>query len=229
MRPAISKYILISAFAFLFLSAQAQDKKEEGDSLKSRGIQKPTGVRIGTDLIVIGKTVFDSPLSGWELNADVDFGRYYLAFDYGSWSRKDSIDNGYYTNDGRYFRAGVDINFLLNDPDKNMFFLGFRYGRSTFDEQLNYGTTLDDFGVIQKELSNQNATAGWGELTTGLRVKVWKQFWMGYTARMKFSPSVNGNPELETFDIPGYGKTSKSVYWGFNYQVFYRIPFQKGK
>ena len=224
MRPAILKFILISAFAFSFMGAQAQDKKEESDSLKRRAIQKPTGVRIGTDLIAIGKTVFDSPLSGWELNADVDFDRYYLALEYGSWARKDSV-----ANDGRYFRIGVDVNFLLNDPDKNMFFLGFRYGRSTFDEQLNYQTTLADFGIIQKEISNQNATAGWGELTTGLRVKIWKYLWMGYTARMKFSPNVKGNQELETYDIPGYGKTSKAVYWGFNYQVFWRIPLKKNQ
>ena len=227
MPPLILKYILSSAFVLLILSAQAQDEKAEGDTLKTKSIQKPTGVRIGTDLIAIGKTAFDSSLSGWELNADVDFGRYYLALDYGSWSRKDSLDNGYYTNDGRYFRAGVDINFLLNDPDKNMFFLGFRYGRSAFREQLNYETTLADFGVIQKSISNKNASAGWGELTTGLRVKIWKYIWMGYTARMKFSPSVSGNAEMETYDIPGFGKTSKSIYWGFNYQLFWRIPLKK--
>jgi len=227
MRPAISKYILSSALMLFFLSAHAQDKKEAGDSL--RRIQKPTGVRIGTDIIAIGKTIFDSPLSGWEINADVDFGRYYLALDYGSSSRKDSLENGYYENDGRYLRVGVDVNFLLKDPDKNMVFLGFRYGRSTFSEQLTYETTLDDFGVIQTDLTNPNATAGWGEMTAGLRVKIWKSIWMGYTGRMKFLPSVKGNPAIETFDIPGYGKTSKGIYWGFNYQVFYRIPFQKDK
>jgi hypothetical protein len=172
--------------------------------------------------------MFDSPLSGWEVNADVDFGRYYLALDYGVWSRKDSLDNGYYENDGRYIRAGVDINFLLKDPDKNMVFIGFRYGRSAFDEKLIYVTEVDDFGIIQTELSNPNATAGWGELTGGLRVKIWKSIWMGYTARFKFLPGVKGNSELETYDIPGYGKTSKSTYWGFNYQIFYRIPFRKG-
>jgi Domain of unknown function (DUF6048) len=227
MHLVILKYFLTSALLLLFLSTQAQDKKEKGDSL--RRIQKPTGVRIGTDLIAIGKTLFDSPLSGWEVNADVDFGRYYLALDYGLSSRNDSLDNGYYENDGRYLRVGVDINFLLKDPDKNMVFLGFRYGRSSFNEQLTYVTTVDDFGVIQSELSNTNATAGWGELTAGLRVKILKSIWMGYTGRMKFLPSVKGNPELETFDIPGYGKTSKSVYWGFNFQIFYRIPFRKEK
>jgi len=227
MRPVISKYLLSSALLLLVLSAQAQDNKKEYDSL--RKIQMPTGIRIGTDLIAIGKTLFDNPLAGWEINADVDFGRYYLALDYGSWSRKDSLENGYYENDGRYLRVGVDINFLLKDPDRNMVFLGFRYGRSNFTEQLSYETTLNDFGTIQTEASNPNARAGWVEMTTGLRVKIWKPIWMGFTGRMKFMASVKNNTELDTYDIPGFGKTYKGVYWGFNYQIFYRIPFKKDK
>jgi hypothetical protein len=220
-------YLLSSVLLLLGVSSHAQDKKEAGDSL--RRIQKPAGVRIGTDLIAIGKTIFESPLTGWELNADVDLGRYYLALDYGSSSYKDSLDNGYYSNDGRYIRVGVDVNFLLKDPDKNMVFFGFRYGRSSFSEQLTYEFTADEFGPGLKELSNPNASAGWAELITGLRVKVWKPIWMGYTARLKFLPGVKGNPEIETYDIPGYGRTSKSTYWGFNYQIFYRIPFKKDK
>lgn len=225
MRQVTLKFLLSNALLLLVLTAQAQDDKQAYDSL--RKIRKPTGVRIGTDLIMIGKTLFDSPLIGWEVNADVDFGRYYLALDYGSWSRKDSLRNGYYENDGRYLRAGVDINFLLKDPDRNMVFLGFRYGRSSFDEQVTYITTLDDFGDIETALSNSDVKAGWLELTGGLRVKIWKALWMGYTARLKFAPSVNGDGEIKTYDIPGYGKTSKSVYWGFNYQIFFRIPFKK--
>jgi len=228
MRLATSTYFLSSVLMLFVLNAAAQDKKkEENDSLRS--IQKPTGLRLGTDLIPIGKTIFDSPLKGWEVNADVDFGRYYLALDYGSWSRKDSLSNGYYENDGRYFRVGVDVNFLLKDPDKNMFFIGFRYGRSSFSEQLNYEYSLADFGTIQRALTNPNAKAGWGELVTGLRVKIWKSIWMGYTARMKFMPGVKNDLEFETYDIPGYGKTSKPTYWGFNYQIFYRIPLKKDK
>jgi len=227
MRQATLKYLLSSLLMFLFLGLNAQDKKQAGDSLKR--IQMPTGVRIGTDLIAIGKTIFDSPQTGWELNADTDFGRYYLALDYGKSSRKDSLENGYYENDGRYIRVGVDINFLLTDPDKNMFFLGFRYGRSSFSEQLTYDYSADEFGPGLKNIANTNAKAGWGELTIGLRVKVWKAIWMGYTARLKFLPGVKGNPEFETYDIPGYGKTFKSTYYGFNYQIFYRIPLRKEK
>lgn len=225
----MQRSILTCLFYSVFLmGALAQDKKESpGDSL--RKLQWPTGIRIGTDLIALGKTFGNSPLQSWEVNADVDFGRYYLAVDYGNWSRTETLRNGDYKNDGSYWRAGVDINFLLKDPDKNMFFIGFRYGRATYDEYLNYTATSTDFGDQQLSLSNTGATGGWGEMTVGLRVKIWKALWMGYTARMKIAPGTSGTGELETFDLPGYGLASDNVYWGFNYQVFWRIPFKKEK
>jgi len=223
---SIWKYVLINCLLLVLLS-QAQAQDNPGDS--TRGIQKPTGIRIGTDLIAIGKNLANSPLSSWELNADIDFGRYYLALDYGSWAREEAISNGTYTNDGRYFRIGADINFMLKDPDKNMFFMGLRYARSNFNEQLVYEFTADDFGDFQSEVTNTGVRAGWVEMTMGLRVKIWKQFWMGYTARMKILPGIKNDTGFDTYEIPGYGLTYKNIYWGFNYQVFWRIPLQNQK
>jgi hypothetical protein len=215
-----------SLFMCLALSAFAQ-KEKAADS--TRGFQRPTGIRLGTDLISLGKTFANSSFSGWEGNADVDFGRYYAALDYGFWKRDLPITNGTYQNDGRYLRVGMDINFLLKDPDKNMFFIGFRYARSNFNEQVEYQTSPIEFGDFQMESSNLGAKAGWVELTSGLRVKVWNQFWLGFTGRMKFLPHVNGNPLFETYEIPGFGQTFKGIYWGFNYQAFWRIPFKNSK
>ncbi len=220
---SIWKYLLSSAFVLLMVSLCAgQEKDDPTDS--TRRFQRPTGIRLGTDLISLGKTIANSSLSGWEANADVDFGRYYATLDFGSWKRDLSITNGTYQNDGRYFRIGLDINFLLKDPDKNMFFLGMRYARSNFNERVEYESTAINFGDFQIESANVGAKAGWVELTTGLRVKIWKQFWMGYTGRMKFLPHVNGDSTFETYEIPGFGQTFKGIYWGFNYQVFWKIP-----
>lgn len=187
----------------------------------------PTGIRIGTDLIALGKTYADNKFEGWEVNADLDFNRYYLTADYGHWARNVSLSNGDYTNDGTYFRIGADINFLLKDPDRNMFFLGMRYGHADFVEQVVYHVSDTIFGDADYRLENKGLKAKWAELTVGLRVKVWKGFWMGYTARMKFFPSVKNETEITTYDIPGYGLASKRTWFGFNYQVFWRIPIRK--
>jgi hypothetical protein len=190
----------------------------------------PTGVRVGTDLISIIKTNVTPSFKGWEMNGDLDFYRYYLAVDYGSWSRNYTLSNGNYQNNGTYYRFGTDLNFMLKDPDRNMFFIGFRYGHSGFNESLQYTYTDSVYhSVVTKSASNSGLKAHWVELTSGLRVKIWKGFWMGYTARVKFAPGVKGTKTLTPFDIPGYGLASKGNYWGLNYQLFWRFPIRKGK
>jgi hypothetical protein len=189
----------------------------------------PTGIRIGTDLISIGKSQFQDNFTGWEINADVDFYRYFLALDYGSWGRTFKSDTaGQYANDGTYWRAGIDVNFLVRDIDRNMFFIGFRYGRANFSENLNV--------IAYDEITKQSVTldysqsgnkAHWFELTSGLRVKVWKMLWMGYTARFKFGLKYGASENIIPSDVPGYGRTEKDSYWGFNYQIFIRLPLRK--
>ena len=190
----------------------------------------PTGFRVGTDLIDLGKTMTSNTFTGWEVNGDLDFANYYMAVDVGTWGKDILIKNGDYKNSGTYYRVGVDVNFLGNDPDKNMFFIGFRVGHSVFNESVSYRTTPTYvFSPLDTTSMNPSATGHWGELTTGLRVKIWKGLWLGYTARMKFAPTVHGSPSFATYDMPGYGVIHSSPWWGFNYQVFWRFAWRKDK
>lgn len=187
-------------------------------------------MRIGTDVISLVKTNITPSFRGWEINSDVDFYRYYLAVDYGNWGRNYNLSNGYYQNNGNYYRIGTDINFMLKDPDHNMFFIGFRYGHSGFHELLQYNYIDSVYKNNVPEMArNSGLTAHWLELTSGLRVKIWKGFWMGYTARVKFAPSVKGGTTFTPFDIPGYGLAARTNYWGLNYQLFWRFPVRKQK
>jgi len=195
----------------------------------------PTGIRVGTDLIDLGKTFAGKSFQGWEINGDIDLANYYITADIGSWSKNVSLvrngfNNGNYSNGGSYFRAGVDINLLGKDPDKNMLFFGFRYGRSLFHESLNYTDSSIATQPANYHLTNDKVSGGWGELTSGLRVKVWKGLWMGYTARMKFAPGTKGNNStFIPYDMPGYGIVSKQLWWGFNYQLFWKFAWKKDK
>jgi hypothetical protein len=207
---------------------------QEKDSVKVVKPKKdftPTGIRVGTDLIDLGKTVAGKSFQGWEINGDIDLANYYLVADIGSWYKDVKLGNGQYSNGGSYYRLGMDINLLGKDPDKNMLFFGFRYGRSLFHESLSYQT--DSVLIIPPanyHVSNGSVKGGWGELTTGLRVKVWKGLWMGYTARMKFAPGTKGsNSSLIPYDMPGYGIVSNKIWWGFNYQMFWKFAWKSDR
>jgi hypothetical protein len=211
------------------VSAQKNDSvMHKADTLKNRF--RPTGIRIGTDMISLVKSRYVESFSGWEVNGDVDFYRYHLTVDYGSWSRTYHPDGGKYSNDGNYYRVGVDVNFLKKDPEKNMFFIGFRYGHSKFSE--DYAISIYDSlwgGLPNQHYKNANAKANWLELTTGIRVRMYKFIWMGYTARYKFGLSTSNSDAMLPSDVPGYGRTDKNSTWGFNYQIFLRIPLPKKK
>lgn len=203
-------------------TAVAQDRLEY-DSSRHKFL--PTGIRIGTDLLTIGKTYYVDYFKGWEINVDADvYRRFYATVDYGSWSSNFEMPNGVYSNKGMYYRIGVDVNFLLKDPDRNMFFVGLRHGHSNYTDYSTYSYTDPNFGVININAANSNPSANWKELTSGLRVKLWKFLWMGATLRIKFALNSKGQVDLISYDVPGYGRTFKTTWYGLNYQLFIRIP-----
>lgn len=225
MRQAITiVFVCLAVVAFSQQTKTDTTTAAKPDSLKNKYL--PTGIRFGVDLIAILKSNIQKDFNGWEANADVDFYRYYLAVDYGKWGRNYTTPTEIYSNNGNYWRAGVDVNFLLKDVERNMFFLGARYGRSNFSEQLAITNQDKVWGSLSKVYTNQNVTSHWLELTTGLRVKIWKMIWMGYTGRLKFGLANKGDTAMIPHDVPGYGRTDKTMTWGFNYQIFIRLPFR---
>src|ERR1044071_3098060 len=214
------KYSCSIVLLALSLQLNAQDRIEH-DSSRLKFL--PTGIRVGTDLLAIGKSVYTNYFKGWEINVDADvYRRFYLTADYGSWTTNYALDNGVYSSDGRYLRVGVDVNFMLKDTERNMFFLGFRRGHTNYTDYSDYSYSDPVFGPVNVHASNSNPSANWNELTTGLRVKVWKYIWLGATGRLKFALSSNGQVDLVSYDVPGYGKTIKNNWWGINYQLFIR-------
>jgi hypothetical protein len=221
LKYTISILLLILPVA-LFAQKADSTKKEKKDFF-------PTGVRVGVDAISLIRTQTENSFSGYEFSADIDFYRYYLAAEFGKWEREFSNDADTYTNEGEYMRLGVDINFLKKDPDKNMFFFGARYGFGTYSEVFSTAVSDPVWPDQTITFSNNDLKASWGELTTGLRVKMFKVFWMGYTARYKFALNTNEPSGFVSHDVPGYGKTDKPSTWGFNYQLLFRIPIRKQK
>jgi hypothetical protein len=225
LRLLLTNVLILVLLAF---TCVGQEKEADNDSVTVKDFI-PTGVRIGTDALALIKTAYDERYSGWELNAEVDFHRYFLAVDMGNWQRDLSSDQGRYTNKGTYFRIGPDVNFLHREADKNVLFFGARYARSVFSE--DFFTTIDDpvWGTTEGTFSNSDAKARWFELTGGLRVRVWKIVWLGYTARFKFGLGTSDTPAMLPYDIPGYGRNDKKSTWGFNYLIMVRLPLRSDK
>lgn len=220
--------ILLLSLISLVSVAQEKEVAEKIDSLLDKKLRFiPTAVRIGADVISPIRTFTDDKFGGYEFNADIDFYRYYLALEVGRWERDLETNLEKYSNSGNYFRVGVDVNFLLKDPEKNMFFIGARYGHGKFSEDMTISFEDPIWGDQTDTYSNNGIKANWTEITTGLKVKMLGIFWLGCTARYKFWLNQNAPKGFIPHDVPGYGKTYKENTWGFNYYIMFKIPVRE--
>ena len=221
--PNILHLILLVTFTGAVFAQEADTLRV--DTLKNKYL--PTGIRVGVDVIALAKSHFQDDFGGWEIAADVDFDRYLLAVEIGNWGRNFASDSATYGNSGNYWRVGIDVNFLTKDPDRNVFFLGARYAKSVFAESMSVMRYDPVWGLLADKFYHSDVNASWIELTTGLKVKVWKVIWLGYTARFKFALSGDVTEEMLPADIPGFGTADNKVTWGFNYNIMIRLPIRK--
>lgn len=165
--------------------------------------------------------------SGHSLTMSVDSYRYLLTIDIGNWT-KTSVDSATeFADSGHFYRLGVDANFLLNDPGRNVFFFGLRYGHSSFSQDLTRALSNAVWGDTVLVQSTPNVKAHWLELASGIKVRVWDWVWLGYTASYKFRLKTPEDLAILPYDVPGFGRTFKPTVWGFNYYIFLRLPVRK--
>ncbi len=187
----------------------------------------PTGIRIGTDLVALGVNAFGNNRQRYEFQADVDFHRIYLIGSYGINQYQISGENFKYSNDGNYFRIGLEANFLKFDPDYNTLTFGLRYARANYSESLTTSMNSPIYGPYEESLNNEAVSARWFEMTTGLRVMVLKNLYMGYTFRIQLNRKLFDASSFRSYDIPGFGRAEFKNRWTFNYYLTYRIPWKE--
>ncbi|HET8859997.1 DUF6048 family protein [Marivirga sp.] len=235
--------LILSCLFFSFISstlfAQISDSSAEIDSTEQRIEQPtkeprvpksfyiPTGIRIGTDVVALGVNTFGNNRQRYEVQADVDFHRIYLAGSYGINQYQTSGDGFNYSNDGNYFRIGLDADFLKFDPDHNTLTFGLRYARAKFSETLTTDMVSPVYGPYEENLTNDAVRARWFEMTTGLRVMVLQNLYMGYTFRIQLNRRIFDSENFRTYDVPGFGRAEFNNRWTFNYYLVYRIAWRE--
>lgn len=186
----------------------------------------PTAVRVGTDVLGLGQTIFGDSRQRIEANGDLAIDKYFLALDMGIDNLDLQKETFSYSSEGYYFRTGIDVNFMPEDEDHNAIFFGVRYARSYFKDNLQWQAESGYYPISAIESGNEKLRGGWAELVGGMKVNVWKNLFVGYTVRFKFIRSVKGEGNLIPYEMPGYGPYESKNRIGFNYQVHWRIPFK---
>ncbi|MEO9482827.1 MAG: DUF6048 family protein [Ekhidna sp.] len=187
---------------------------------------RPYEVKIGVNAIRSIRTFAGSDdLTTHEFQTALAIHKYNLVVDFGVEEHKRG-ESFAYQNKGSYYRVGFDRNFSKDRSSGNVLSLGLRYARASFDDQLLY-TADQGFGQQDYLLENNSLSARWMEVTFNLRGKIVSNLYMGFTMRWQFLHQINGEGELKTFDIPGFGKTNRQNSTAFDYYFMWRIPFRE--
>ena len=193
----------------------------------------PSAIRLGGDPGTFYYMIFSEERGFFEAEADIDINQFFLVANYGISNYRLDKPTFLYTNKGSYMRFGADFNFMNKDPNNNVGFFGFRYAISSFEDQLDFDTQQiieSDIGGwpnTRETKSNSNVRANWIELVTGMKIRVVKQLYMGFTVRYKLFMDFDGATQTVPYYIPGFGKNVKTSGFGFNYYISYRLPFRK--
>ena len=169
----------------------------------------------------------------------MDLKDYFLVSEFG-FERANRPTPGYKSN-GLYYKVGADVNLIKYDRTKNVITFGFRYASAHFQHELNAVIT-DDFETRRLEQKETGVTVRWLELGMGMKVRIWRQLFMGYDFRLKFANNVKENGLILPYEIPGFGRAfndgreKRGVVVGFRYALYWTIklrekpvPFRKFK
>ena len=221
-RPSISTYIiaLLTLSSWLFLPAHlhAQDKLFQG-------------VKVGVDVLGLLNQALGSDAHSSEASVEVNLkNRFFpiMELGYGGMETTDDETDIYFKTSAPFVRLGMDYNVLYKKPHLPGYFtVGVRYGFSSFKYDVQAPDLVDpNWGNIAVPVRYEGvkSNVSWAELVVGLKTNVYKNFYIGFTARYRARLSMTKNENSEPSYIPGYGQ-GKSSNYGITYNLVYKLPF----
>ena len=187
------------------------------------------GIRVGSD---ISRPFQDFWTKGNRYGSEFSFDmelwpNLFPVFESGFDVMKIKSDHVDFRSSGSYSRLGIDYNILQaeNKNDKNILFLGLRYGFVLGRQQVN-SYLIDSYWMpTTGRFGNQNFFAHWGEFLIGIKGEIVRNFYMGWTIRGKIKLNNKDLGMPPTFFIPGYGRAEKGFNADFTYSVYYNLPW----
>jgi hypothetical protein len=218
----ISLYIISLLSSFMTLSLAAQPAGEDYVPPP----ETESGLRIGVN-VVRPLMIFPVPSRfGLEFVGDINAGPNYFLVAEAGFSRRVLNEPAYHLQEnGIFLRIGGERNFYnhLND----VIALGGRIGFSTYNRSapsiLVEGVYWDDF---MGSLPTDTFFKQWAEVVLTLKTEVFANLFLGWNLRGKLLLFDRKDIHLDNRYIPGFGASSVTTAAGFDFYIYYRIPFK---
>ncbi len=236
-----SKYYGLLVGLLLGCSGAAFGQTEADSVSRPKTDYRPSSLRIGVSANDLVRTITNNRDARYHGQVDIAFGRFMLVGEYGvaettlEFNPDRTALPFTYEGEGSFFRVGVDVNLLKNretgryDVEDGILLFGLRYARASIDDRLQFEEADPFWGTTIITQQNEGLSAGWVEMTAGVKVEIIKNIFLGYNLRFKFARGFSDDPELFPYYIPGFGRSDREEQFGFDYYVFYRFPLRRPK
>ncbi|MEA3318293.1 MAG: DUF6048 family protein [Bacteroidota bacterium] len=219
----IFKYI-ISILIFIPLFTFSQENVEGENLDKEKEELKLSSIRIAYNLQTASDLIFKPERSSYAGLAEVSFNNLYtgvIEFGISNINKENTSYN--YESSGYYTALGFDYNMLKRDaPD--FFGAGIRLAMANYEYSANNINIeyphYEDFTT--NYFSNTN-TAIWAEFVLGIKVEIFKNLYLGWSARVKMNLYRSEPDDFSSYDIPGYGKSENKFKLGAAYHVYFNF------
>lgn len=209
---------------------QAMEATEETPLPEGQQYRYPllNGLSLSVNLFDPVLKAFNTDHANYEAMATLDLHHRFMpqvAVGVGSGNDVNDYGLSYRVKSAPYIKLGMAYNFKYNQqirPD-DWYGVFFRYGCSSSSADIKGMTYVDgyweEYGPA--EVLDQTYKCHWIELGACLRVKVYKQFSMGWDVYVRPLLRKAGNDYGDPYFIPGYGVTSSLI--GFQFHLQYTI------
>ncbi len=208
------------------------------DKLREDSLRLPSNVYLRLYELSFGLNIWDPVMRVFnqkygiaDVSVDMNFHNRWIAcaeLGLGTASISSSDKNYRYTTPlSFYAKIGGNYNFLFRKDHRYSFYAGFRVGFSAFKYSVE-GTVSSPYWREDSQtfrLDGLNSSAVWGEILAGLKIKIVKNFSMGWAFRYRIIMSYKKNDVGDPIYIPGLGKHSQAISGSFS--LYYDLPFYK--
>ncbi len=123
-----------------------------------------------------------------------------------------------------YVKLGANYNFMFKNSPDYQAFLGVRLGGSLFRydiADIKYSNSY--WGEeVTTAIKGTNGRALWFEALAGLKVKIHREWALGWQIKYHSLLAENKQPSGKPWFVPGYGTRNGSI--GFAFNVYYTFP-----
>lgn len=239
------KYFFSILFCFCIglLWAQEEQTPSEADTVDREKMEAdflPTALRIGPAINSLIQTGIDNNGTYYGLQADLPIQRFMVSVEYGHADLTRQNEAGVpeqevfsYSSSGDFYKLGIDANLLRDkqtgdfDARNDVIYFGLKYALSVIDDQVSFRTGDNFWETSSIDQRNENLRVYWIEMNAGMKVEIFRNVFLGYTMRYRFGQRYSNRSSLVPYRIPGFGKGEDETNFGFDYYIFYRIPFKK--